>query len=103
MNSTILILAGLMVIAAFSTAHVDSGFGVETELDKEKEKGEETTKTIFTKQEKKCVSKISEADKTKATTNALVKCREDFRKKPNVDKIAFRKCVASLPQVKACF
>jgi hypothetical protein len=51
MNSTILILAGLMVIAAFSTAHVDSEFGVETELDKEKEKekgkGEETTKSIF--------------------------------------------------------
>ena len=69
-----------MVIAAFSTAHVDSEFGVETELDKEKEK-EDTTKSIFTKQEKKCVSKISEADKTKATTNALVKCREDFRKK----------------------
>ncbi len=71
-------------------------------LDKEKEK-EDTTKSIFTKQEKKCVLKISAADKTKATKNALVKCREDFGKKPNVNKIAFRKCVTSLPQVKACF
>ena len=114
MKSFLLILAGLIVIAAVASAQVEREFdeaeldeidGDETELDEveEAEVEEAQTKKRFTKVQRQCVIKTSRADKTRATRKAIKKCKKTFCMQPKEFRKGYKKCITSIPQLKACF